>query len=637
VASLAGTQIGKYDMIEEVGHGGMAVVYRGLDRVLKREVAVKVLHPHLADRKESRLRLEREAIAVAQLRHENILEIFDYSGPDAAESYIVTEFIHGVTLRDWVDDSLDPRPAVAALIVHRLCLALQIAHRGGIVHRDIKPENVMIREDGVLKLMDFGIAQIIDNQKRTLTGQLIGSPAYMAPELISGRPLDQRTDLFSLGILLYQLATGRLPFSGRNPHEVLNRIADGDYPLAATVCPLVDRDLEDIIGLALANDPDERYQSVETFGHELARYLEETGIEPTAAELGAYFKDPKDYVVELDIRICGTLTETAQICARDGETSRAIRLLGRVLEIDATHEGATVLLVRLRQRERRNRRIGIIAAAVATCGLVLGLVRYLPEIDTRNEGLTSTPSAASLERLDSGAGMVANNDASGTGPGAGVDPTPTTSHGTGPTEAAAEGTLSETDDAAETTEGSTAAVEPRPPPRKWPRVTPRVPVSTACHLSLSGIPLPTARNLDITVGAQAYGIEAMELDVEFLGTSAWVRVKDKRYIASHRVTREQCELGSVAVEIRTKPARIKFEGVDDDVVVVCLEGCGPKLTKRNINVRDFRKPTMKIPIDKGKLQQRVTLLLKHSSLEPQTIEKDLVPGPNVLRVVMVPK
>jgi len=165
VASLAGTQIGKYDMIEEVGHGGMAVVYRGLDRVLKREVAVKVLHPHLADRRESRLRLEREAIAVAQLRHENILEIFDYSGPDAAESYIVTEFIHGVTLRDWVDDSLDPRPAVAALIVHRLCLALQIAHRGGIVHRDIKPENVMIRDDGVLKLMDFGIAQIIDNQK----------------------------------------------------------------------------------------------------------------------------------------------------------------------------------------------------------------------------------------------------------------------------------------------------------------------------------------------------------------------------------------------------------------------------------------------------------------------------------------
>src|SRR5690606_789025 len=154
-------------------------------------------------------------IAVAKLRHDNILEIFDYSGPQAAESYIVTEFIHGPTLKEWIDESLEPRPAVAAMIVHRLCLALGHAHKSAIVHRDIKPENVMIRkQDGVIKLMDFGIAQIIDNQKLTLTGQLIGSPAYMAPELISGKPLDVRTDLFSLGILLYQLATGELPFSG---------------------------------------------------------------------------------------------------------------------------------------------------------------------------------------------------------------------------------------------------------------------------------------------------------------------------------------------------------------------------------------------------------------------------------------
>ena len=195
--SLAGSKLDKYRIVEEVGHGGMAVVYRGHDTVLEREVAVKVLHAHLADREESRARLQREALAVAKLRHDNILEIFDYSGGTAAESYIVTEFIHGPTMRQWVDERLDPRPTVAAMIVHRLCLALHEAHRAGIVHRDIKPENVMVRErDGVLKLMDFGIAQIIDDQKLTLTGQLIGSPAYMAPELISGRPLDQRTDLF---------------------------------------------------------------------------------------------------------------------------------------------------------------------------------------------------------------------------------------------------------------------------------------------------------------------------------------------------------------------------------------------------------------------------------------------------------
>src|SRR5207237_8734214 len=138
VPALAGTQLDKYDMLEEVGHGGMAVVYRGRDRVLEREVAVKVLHPHLADREESRERLRREAIAVAKLRHENILEIFDYSGTGTAESYIVTEFIHGPTLRDWMDVDYQPRPAIAAMIVHRLALALSCAHKGAIVHRDIK-------------------------------------------------------------------------------------------------------------------------------------------------------------------------------------------------------------------------------------------------------------------------------------------------------------------------------------------------------------------------------------------------------------------------------------------------------------------------------------------------------------------
>ncbi len=377
--SLAGTRIDKYEVLEEVGHGGMAVVYRGQDSVLEREVAVKVLHPHLADREESRQRLRREALAVAKLRHENILEIFDYSGADAQESYIVTEFIHGPTLREWIDETLDPRPAIAALIVHRLCLALAHAHKGGIVHRDIKPENVMIRsEDGCVKLMDFGIAQILDNQKLTLTGQLIGSPAYMAPELISGRPLDQRTDLFSLGILLYQLATGELPFAGRNPHEVLNRIADGDYPAPSTICPLVDRDLEAIIAKALATSPDDRFQTVEAFGKALEQYLEEMGVAPASGELADYFRNPKSYVVELDERVSNALMKRAVAVARQGQSSRAIALLGRVLELDAGHKEARALLDRLRRQERRIRQLLVGAGSLALVGLVAAGVLLVP-------------------------------------------------------------------------------------------------------------------------------------------------------------------------------------------------------------------------------------------------------------------
>ncbi len=628
--NLAGTQIGKYDMLEEVGHGGMAVVYRGLDRVLKREVAVKVLHPHLADRQESRARLEREAIAVAKLRHENILEIFDYSGPEAEASYIVTEFIHGMTLKLWVDEHLEPRPAVAALIVHRLCQALQHAHGSGIVHRDIKPENVMIREDGVLKLMDFGIAQIIDNQKLTLTGQLIGSPAYMAPELISGRPLDHRTDLFSLGILLYQLATGQLPFSGRNPHEVLNRIADGDYPPAATICPLVDRDLEDIIAHSLASDPDQRYQTVETFGNDLARYLDEVGVEATNAELGRYFRDPQGYVVELDKRVCAALTERATAAASAGDTARAIHLLGRVIEVDAAHPGACDLLGRLRRRERRNRRMLVGVGCVAAVGLVLVIARLVPRGEPQSEGLIVTPLAAAHDRVPPGPdeAAVLEDESSGTTTGE-VNASP----GDDTTGASAS-----MPSATDTGPGDPTGADE--PVRSGDRIKRKVPVHvpsdaevvTPCRLVFTGIPLPTAQNLHVKVGAVTYDIEAMQMDVELVGPSDAVRVPDKRYSASRRITRAECEAGPITIEIRPMAARVQFEGPPDGTVVKCLSGCRPSLIGRNQPAKDFQP----VPIVDGTVQT-VRLVLKHVDYEEVTIEKDLVPGPQTLRVTMVPR
>src|SRR5450432_3378863 len=187
----------RYRLLREVGQGGMAVVYQAVDETLKREVAIKILHQHLASEPESKARLEREAQSVAKLHHENILEIFDYSGPDSASSYIVTEFLgkHPIS-----------SPEIAALIAWEVGGALAHAHAAGIIHRDVKPENVMIRKDGLVKLMDFGIAQILDYQRMTVTGQLLGSPAYMAPEIIEGKPLDFRTDVFSVGIMLYLLA-----------------------------------------------------------------------------------------------------------------------------------------------------------------------------------------------------------------------------------------------------------------------------------------------------------------------------------------------------------------------------------------------------------------------------------------------
>src|SRR3954447_6579702 len=251
-----GRTLSRYRLLEEVGQGGMAVVYKGLDTTLNREVAVKVLHPHLAGVAESRARLQREAHAVAKLRHENILEIFDYSGPDSPESYIVTEFIHGKTLKTFLAEHPLPFPEVAEMIASEVARALEHAHQFGVIHRDVKPENVMIRDDGLVKLTDFGIAQIVDKERMTVTGQLLGSPAYMSPEHVEGRPLDFRTDVFALGILLYQLTTGELPFKGKNPHEILKRIADCKSTDARHLNPRIGERLGKIIARMLAREPD---------------------------------------------------------------------------------------------------------------------------------------------------------------------------------------------------------------------------------------------------------------------------------------------------------------------------------------------------------------------------------------------
>ena len=302
----------RYTLIEEVGQGGMAVVYRAQDETLKREVAIKILHQHLAGEPESKARLEREAQAVAKLHHDNILEIFDYSGLASQSSYIVTEFIDGQTLKQYLTGRPLGFSEVAALIAVEICQALGHAHSLGVIHRDVKPENVMIRKDGLIKLMDFGIAQVLDFQRMTVTGQLLGSPAYMAPEIIEGKQLDFRTDVFSVGIVLYLLATGELPFAGRNPHEVLRRIAEGKFPDPRSTGRGVDQVLSRIITRALARQPDDRYPDVGPLCDDLTAYLTEAGLTDVRAELRAYFGDPAAYDQALPKRLAAALTESAQ-------------------------------------------------------------------------------------------------------------------------------------------------------------------------------------------------------------------------------------------------------------------------------------------------------------------------------------
>jgi serine/threonine-protein kinase len=365
----------RYRLLREVGQGGMAVVYRAVDETLKREVAIKILHQHLASEPESKARLEREAQSVAKLHHENILEIFDYSGPDSPSSYIVTEFIDGQTLKDFLAAHPIGYPEVAALIAVEIGGALAHAHAAGIIHRDVKPENVMIRKDGVLKLMDFGIAQVVDLQRMTVTGQLLGSPAYMAPELIEGKPLDFRTDVFALGIMLYQLATGSLPFAGKNPHEVLRRIVEGKFPEPRTLNRRVSDGLARMMSRALARRPDDRYGSLERLTADLREHLAEAGLTEVKREVAAYFADPAAYEAALPARLAAGLSATADAALRAGRKGKAIEAWNRVLAFDPRNEAVLAALRRLEGRARA-RKIALVAGGVLACVAgVVGVVR----------------------------------------------------------------------------------------------------------------------------------------------------------------------------------------------------------------------------------------------------------------------
>src|ERR1700733_12242941 len=365
-----GQVLDKYELLERVGQGGMAIVYRGLDRSLKRTVAIKVPHKHLADYQEARDRFEREAQAVAKLRHENILEIYDYAARTEAEAYIVTEFIDGQTLKQFITARPIGFPEVGAMVLLQVCRALAHAHAAKILHRDVKPENIMIRSDGVVKLMDFGISHMVDLERLTVTGQLLGSPAYMAPEHVEGRPLDFRTDVFAVGIVLYQLTVGKLPFEGKNPHEVLKRIAECKFVDPRQVNPRIGNRLGRIILRAMAAAPADRDPAIGEMVVALDAYLEESGLpgDKIPGELARYFQAPASYEQALKDRLIDHLTRRGQTLLDDDNQSSALDVFDRVLTIDPTNAKVLAILDRINRRARLKTAGLVLLAAIAITG-----------------------------------------------------------------------------------------------------------------------------------------------------------------------------------------------------------------------------------------------------------------------------
>ncbi|MEX2202723.1 MAG: Stk1 family PASTA domain-containing Ser/Thr kinase [Actinomycetota bacterium] len=265
------TLIGRYRVEQELGRGGMAKVYRGQDTVLGRTVAIKILAPQFADDQDFVHRFRREAQAAARISNQNLVSVFD-TGSDDGVHFIVMEYVDGRTLADLIAGGGRILPERAIEIAIDVCHALEAAHAQDVIHRDIKPGNIMLDENGRVKVTDFGIARVISTSETIAqTAAVLGTASYLSPEQAQGQPVDGRSDLYSLGCVLFEMVTGRPPFLGDSPVAVASKHVLEQATPPSRLNPDVSPDLDAVILRALAKNPANRYQTAEEFREDLER------------------------------------------------------------------------------------------------------------------------------------------------------------------------------------------------------------------------------------------------------------------------------------------------------------------------------------------------------------------------------
>ncbi|OKJ16712.1 serine/threonine protein kinase [Kitasatospora sp. CB01950] len=272
---------GRYVLQRLLGQGGMAAVHLAYDTVLDRQVAVKTLHTELGREASFKERFRREAQAVARLQHTNIVSVFDSGedvGPDGtATPYIVMEFVEGRSLKDVLDEQVTTRGAMpteqALKITAAVLSALEASHDQGLVHRDIKPANVMVSTKGVVKVMDFGIARALQSgvTSMTQTGMVVGTPQYLSPEQALGKSVDARSDLYSVGCMLFELLSGQLPFDGDSAFSIAYKHVQETPPAPSTLNGTVTPAVDALVAQALRKDPAHRFPTAEAMREEVER------------------------------------------------------------------------------------------------------------------------------------------------------------------------------------------------------------------------------------------------------------------------------------------------------------------------------------------------------------------------------
>ena len=335
------TRIGKYEIIDVLGRGGMGVVYRGIDKQIGREVAIKTLTQGFMGDANMLARFYEEGRRTGRLNHPNIVTVYDL-GDDNGTPYIVMECVQGEPLDKLLRGGSQLTLADKLGILEEVCSALGYAHRNNVIHRDVKPANIFVQPDGSAKLLDFGIARLEkrdQDMSLTRTGHLIGTVPYMAPERLRNEPVDGRSDIFAAGVVLYQVVAGQLPFTGAD-NVLMQKIMNEPYPPLATIRQDLPASLEPIVERALAKSLDDRY--------------------PTAEEMAA---DLTAVIAELRQEQVLEMLPEAKLLMEGGEHTRARGVLHQLLKIDSKHAEARAMLSEIqrhltqRQREERIQQI----------------------------------------------------------------------------------------------------------------------------------------------------------------------------------------------------------------------------------------------------------------------------------------
>lgn len=342
---------GRYQVQDKIGTGGMATVYRGQDQVLGRTVAIKMMLPQYANDPSFAARFKQEAQAAAALSSPYIVSVYDW-GKDGESYYIVMEYLRGTDLKSGIrkHGALDSRKV--AQIGSQIAQALSVAHRHDIIHRDIKPQNIMVQPDGNIKVMDFGIARA-KNSSLTTDNSVLGTAHYVSPEQSTGKPLGPTTDIYSLGIVMYEAATGRVPFAGDDAISVaMKQVNEAPQP-PSLINPNVDPALEAIILRCMEKNPADRYQSADELARALRDFIAGRATIPSNTTVSSRIVTPPQPTSRLDRRgIDGSNT----YITRGGDTGRLNRVHSR--------EEADELDKRENKRHKRNVILGILGALV---------------------------------------------------------------------------------------------------------------------------------------------------------------------------------------------------------------------------------------------------------------------------------